>query len=96
MSTDDNAPLVTNIETRTKRKRTLREQSMVFIAIAWSFLAGMEAQKAIQRFRKDGSDSDWLFWAVISLFFLGSSIFWILRILRDRGEGASPSAPANQ
>ena len=94
MSTDDNAPLAPNVEARTKRK-TLRAP-MVFVAIGWSFLAGMEAQRAIQRFRKDGSDSDWLFGAVVSLFFLGSSIFWIWRILRESREGTNPSSSANQ
>ena len=95
MPTDNIAPLVVGIEAQTQRKK-LRYRYLFFISIAYSFIAGMEAQRAIQRFRKDGSDSDWLFGVVATLFFLCLSIVSILRLLRESGKGTNSSASTNQ
>ena len=96
MRTDDIAPRVVEVEPKSKQSKNLSVRSIAFLAIGFSFVAGMTVQQGIQRFLRGNSDYEWVSNFLLGLAYFVFSISWVVRLSSKSRVATRASASTSQ
>jgi hypothetical protein len=96
MRTDNIAPRVVEVEPKSKQSKNLSLRSIAFLAVGFSFVAGMTVQQGIQRFLRGNSNYEWVSNLLLGLAYLVFSVSWVVRLSSKPRVPTSSSASTSR